>query len=359
MTVYMCLLILCGLLYVFLKKYQKYHLYFIVMMVILFLVSSLRGEMMGNDYRTYIYIFEYIVQDGKIILTYGMEWGYLFLLFVVRQLTNNYICVGVTANIIIFGLFYRYIKKYVEQEYYILIMYVFLANPYFFIQSSFNILRQGIATAIILCGIEFLYERQWAKYCLIILFAAQFHTSSLIFLFLCVIRLINWTRKKLLIVLCVSTALNLVVGNVSFLYSIVNIFGYGGYIDEGRTEFDFVLYVLFIFLVVVFFLNFYSKLHSNDKEKFFVDIYLLGLSLLPVFVINDIMYRVYIIFGFISFPALPIICKSFKNMKSKTNYYAVISAYFFYYLVMFTFFLITMYVTKNTSYIPFRFFWQI
>lgn len=360
MTVYICLWILNIILCVFTRKIKNgYNIYLVIMMWMLFAVSSLRSNLMGADYVTYINIFLEATDIKRILsVSYWLEKGYGILNWTVRQFTDNYIYLTISVNIIIFGLIYMYIKKHVAPRYYALIIFVFLANPYLYIQSTFNIIRQGCATAIILCSMDFLYEKEWIKYCLVLLLAVQFHTSAYIFFGLIIARSINWTMKKLLAVSGVSVAVNILARNDTFLYRIANLFGYGGYIGRGKSEFNFLIFVLFVFCVVLFFLASYSNLYKNEKEKFFVDIYLLSLSLLPVFVMNDIVYRVYIMFVFISLPAIPVIWNSYKSMGNKKNYYVVTGTYISYYFVLFALFFYQMIKQRNIHYVPFHFFWQ-
>lgn len=332
--------------------------YLAVMMAVSFLISSLRADKMGADYKTYILVFEDIARNGSITREYGMEKGFLLFNLILGKFTDNYVFLGLSVNMIIFGLLYQYMKKNVDANYYVLIMYIFLSNPYLYIQSTFNILRQGCAMALILAGMEFLHEKKWTKCCLLIILAAQFHRSAYIIgVFLLVLCKIRWTRKKFLTIISSAAFFNIIIRNDQLLYKLASMFGYAGYIGVGKSEFNFLMFILFIVLVVLFFLLFYPKLYTDEKEKLYVDMYVLGLSLLPMFVLNDIGYRIYIIIVFISLPAVPIIWKAFKNMGAKRNYYAIVFGYTIYYVVFSAMFFYR--VAGGSAYVPFRFFWQI
>lgn len=362
MTVYVCLLALDVVLYLSLRRIKNgYNIYLFVMMIILFAVSSLRSDLMGTDYYTYIRYFLRCtgIPDMKAILFPNwFERGYVILNFFIRQFTNRYIYLAIAVNIVIFGLLYKYIKENVSPQLYALVLYVFIANPYLYVQGTFNVMRQSYATAIILYGIKFLYDRKWVKYCMIILLAAQFHSSAYMFLGLIIVRCIIWTKEKLLVVACISLAMNLFFRNEALLRRIAGIFGYSHYISWGDSQFNFLLFVLFVFGIVMFFLNAYPRLYRSEREKFFLDIYLLALSLLPVFVMNDVAYRVYIIFVFISLPAIPVIWDSYTHMGNKVNCYIVKGGYIAYYMALFSAFFYTVAARKNINYVPFQFFWE-
>lgn len=329
-------------------------IYLATIFTILFFISALRSRQIGADYSVYINVFEKI---DKYINNYPMEKGYLYLNYFISLFTKNYVIFSILINIIIFTSLYKYIKDNIDKEYFIWIVFVFIANPYLYIQSTFNVLRQTIAIMIILYGIKQLNDKKYFRYIIYVIIAAQIHTISYLFILLIFLKLINWNERKFFILLIISIFINFFGKNGILIRYISNLLGYSRYLGYKNTLFDFQLYIFFIFIVVVFLLYIYNKIEIKEKEKMFVDSYILSLSLLPLLITNDIMYRVYVGLVFISLPGLAIILKSIKEKFKKENLYLK-GIFITYYIMLFLFFLQSVIKSNNIKYIPFTFFWQ-
>jgi len=354
MLIYLLLPILNIIFYIILSKFKvKKNIYLISSLTILMIISSFRASQIGADYHVYVNVFENI---DKAIISYPMEKGYLLLNYIVALITSNYVIFALIINLFIFSAIYKYIKNNVDEKYYLWIILIFTMNPYLYIQSTFNVIRQTIAFCIILYGIKYLIEKKYIIYILLILMAAQFHSISYIFILLIFIRMMRWNEKKFFILLfCVI--LLVLFKNCGIIDFFAKILGYGKYAKYGATMFDFFVYHTFIISVVSILILNYKKIEIKENEKFFLDTYIISLSLLPVFVTNDIMYRVYIGFIFISLPAVPLILKHCDKTMKKMKY-LIKSGYALYYSLLFVMFLYSIMKTNNINYIPFRFFWQ-
>lgn len=356
MLIYIMLLLFVIISHFFFKKFKGgVQLYYRLVLLILFCISTFRAEQMGADYSTYINIFKGIQIKG---LEYPYEKGYVLLNMLAGLLSDHYVVLALSVNLLFFICFHIYYSKYVDKYQMYIIFFVFVANPYLYIQGTFNILRQSCATAIIMLGITFLIERKYVRYAIVVVLAAQFHSIAYVFLLLIVFRMISWSREKFMIIVSVTCGMSLLLANDSFLNRIAKFFGFGSYIGYGNTEFDFPIYVLFIYVVTMFFLSSYHGLFNDEKEKFFLDLYIFSLCLLPLLVKNDIAYRIYIMFMYLALPALPVIWKSFYNSEKKANYYVCIGGYSIYYMALFILFFYQMDLHRNIHYIPFEFFWQ-
>lgn len=355
MLIYILLIVLNIILYMFLSKRQNgKKIYLITILTILMLVSSFRSKQIGADYSAYINVFENIT---KITATHPMEKGYLILNYIISFFTDNYVVFSLFINGLIFSILYKFIKDNVDEKYYVWVMFIFIANPYLYIQGTFNIIRQMLSICIILCSTKFLNEKKYIPFILSIVLAAQFHSISYIYLGLLLIKLIKWDEKKLFSITIISLLMNLAGKNNIVLQYLSNMFGYGKYLEYEDTMFNFPIYILFIFIVTFLLIKNYKKININEQKKLFLDIYIISLSLLPIFITNDIMYRVYIGLVFMSLPAIPIIIKYFKDKSKKFNF-IVKGGFILYYTLMFVLFIYLAMKTNNTNYVPFTFFWQ-
>lgn len=358
MLIYCFCIIFNILLYYLLKKFKGGKIvYFNAVLLYLMIIAALRKSNIGADYPTYVNVFEHI---RAFFSFYPMEKGFLLFNYLVSMISDNYVVFSFVTETIFFLCFRKYIIENVSQDDFFWVLFIFIANPYFYIQSSFNVIRQTFAIAIVLVAIKYLLEKKWIYYFILIIIAAQFHKMTYIFSLLPLIQKVEWTRKKIIIITFFSMFVNVVINNDRVIATFASLFGYGAYIGFGETEFNFRLYVLFVVAVQIYFLISYSQFFDNQREKFFVDVYLISLAFLPMFVMNDIAYRIYVGLGIISLPAIPLIIRAYRRKKGKQviEYYIVCGFYVIYYLTLITVFLYKMGVNKNTAYVPFKFFWQ-
>lgn len=359
MNIYIVLLLALIVMNVILKRVRNGNRLLVpIMFFLLFIVSSLRAEHIGADHLTYIGVYKRLGQYGfgKFFVN---EPFYAWLNVLAYFFTDNYIGLSIAVNCVIFFSLYIYFNRYVKDEFKFIVVYIFMLNPYMYIQSTFNILRQGCAMGILLFSIPYLIEKKWMKFALMVICAAQFHNISYVFLLLIGIRVISWNRKKIGTILLSATVVNLFMRNTNFLRGITRILGYEGYLTYRDSMFNFKFYVLVIFLIVSFFLIYYERLYTNEEEKVLIDIYLISLSLLPVFILNAQLYRVYIVLAVISLPAVPYILNAFRLKTYNKEFFFLKAGYYSYYMFMACIFFARMIMTHNTAYVPFKFFWQI
>ena len=356
MTLYILLPLLNVVLYLFLagRKGGK-KLYLIITLASLALISSLRSSQIGADYPIYVKIFENI---GNLINKYPMEKGYLYFNLIASLFTHSYVVFSLALNSVIFSILYFFIRKNVEEKYYFWTVFIFITNPYLYIQSTFNVVRQAISTCIVLLGINQLNNRKYIPFLLLTIIAAQFHSIGYIYALLAIVKLIKWNEKKFFIISAFSLIFNLFLSKSGLLYSIANLFGYGNYNGYKATEFNFWLFAIFIFAVTALLIVNYKKIKVSEKEQFFLDTYILSLALLPIFVTNDIMYRVYVGLVLVSLPGIAIVIRHCDQFFKTHTRILIKGAYIVYYGLLYGLFLWLVIKANNASYIPFKFFWQ-
>lgn len=361
---YLAILTASAILYWILKKKNSgKKIFLITVLFSLCIISSLRSKIIGADFQQYIYIFENI---QKIITTYPIEKGFLGYNWLISLFTNDYVVFSIITSIICYYILYKHITKNVDEKYYWLIIFIFIANPYLFIQSTFNIIRQTLSTCLIILGINFLKKNKVIPFLLIGLLAAQFHSIGYIYiLIVCAAKFINWDKKKLY-ALFLCSVITYLLRNTGILSPLVSIFGYEKYLTYSSTLFDFVPFVLFIFIILFTIIKNYvfscnnssvrnkSSESNNQNKKFFVDMYILSLSILPTLIMNDIMYRIYIGLQIITLPAIPTIIKMFPQKQK----WVIISFYVLYNLLLLVFFIYSIYSNNNIHYLPFKFYWE-
>lgn len=330
------------------KSVAFYKNIFLSIIIFLLFISAFRADNIGSDHGQYISAFYSIKRYGD---TYFTEKGYVFLNKLVLLLGGNATVLSFCVSSMLCIGYYLYIVKYVPTDYYIFSLIIFVCQPYMYIQSTFNIMRQGCATAIILISIPFLLNKKWLIFVAIILLASTFHTSALAMILLIIFRNINFDAKRIRIVAIACIIMNfLKVG--SWPFEIMNkLMGvYRSYNTYEASLLNFKPYVIAIFIIIMYFTSIYNDLYENKKEKFFVDLFLISLACMIFCVQNDILYRAYIYIAFTAVPGIAVICKNLRQKKSiiELCFVGYYSAFYIGYISLW-------YINKDVSYYPFKF----
>lgn len=319
---------------------------FIGIMGMLLFISAFRAEHIGSDHLNYVNAFHHIEEYGD---AYFTEKGYVLLNKLAISIGGGTTTLTFLVSFFLIFSFSFYIKKYVQPDYCLFAALIFAFQPYLFIQSSFNIMRQGCAASIVMFSVPFLFDKKWIKYIIAIIVAATFHESALALLFLILVRKSEFTAGsfRFIAVACFiincSGIVKLIIGLLP-LYSV-----YGNY---EASVLNFKPYVLAILIVIFYFTSIYDELYRNKNEKFFVDLFLFGLAFMILAVQNDMLYRVYIYLAFISVPGITIICKNMKNKRFIEWCFTLYYCFFYIGNVS------LWYINKVYSYVPFQFFFE-
>lgn len=328
------------------------------MLAVAFLLSTFRSYLMGADYDSYIGLY-----DSNSYKVYS--WGYQLMNYLAKQLGNSYICLAFAINILIFSCVFACYMQQVRKEYLAFAIFLWLINPYGFIQSSFNMLRQGCAMAVLLAASGFLGNKaetgtkrigQYLMFFLLLFCAAGFHKSAWIFVLLVPFTMIRWRWEFHAILLLVCAGINILARDSTFMGWIARQFGFEDYVSFwGGSIFDFPVYTLFIICFAGFLILNYRELFVDQREKWYVDLYICSLCVLLLLVKNDQAYRLYVYLFYITVISVTIIM---KNVSMKIRQCMALG-YTAYYSLMFWGFLIMQKIAQNIHYYPFTFFWQL
>ncbi|HEP1785528.1 TPA: EpsG family protein [Streptococcus suis] len=190
MTIYVLFLayiLICAVIIYFQKgdPERKNKIFLNYVFIAMFLLYSLRASSVGRDVPGYERTYGLANVDLFAGLHIGnFEKGYLFLMWICNKLNLSFQWFLTLCNAIILFPIYRYIRKYSQNTFLSVIIYV----CYIFFEFNLTGLRQAIATSIVLMAIMVLIEskQDWLgllKYCLIVLLAPLFHTGAFVALF--------------------------------------------------------------------------------------------------------------------------------------------------------------------------------
>lgn len=92
-------------------------------------------------------------------------------------------------------------------------MYLFFCvGVYIFAGAA---IKQSIATAICLCGLNFALEKKWIRYCIIVFIGMTFHAYAAVFFLVPFLMFKPWTKKTFM----------LVIGTIIIAFSLRSLFG--------------------------------------------------------------------------------------------------------------------------------------
>lgn len=363
MFFYIFNLILVLVVYVIIyNSYSSRKLFLIISFSYLFLFSSLRDQSIGADYGAYVSAFNAIKTTG----TYYMEKGYVMLNLLVSKLTNSYVGIAIAVNLMLFVPLYYLIRNKVDKKYWGLCVFIFASNPYMFMQTSFNAMRQGCATGLILVGMYILLGLKqkstikYIKYFAIILLAAQFHRIAYVTLLIPIILEFNWKRFYWLLILCFSLLGNMFGVNYIIKLITSKLKFNASYLTYPASSLNHPIYVGFIVFVILYLLYHYGDFERLPKhKKQMVDLYIFSLCFLLLALPNDMIYRTYILFAFCALPSIPIVCQSLgatrAPIKFKHEQKIVEFLYVSYYLMFNIGYMALLALSNNSQYIPFKF----
>ena len=318
--------------------------YFIIF--ILFFISAFRAENIGVDYPHYARQFRIVGLTGD---TY-YEGGFVLVFRFLNSISNEPLILAITVSALFILSFVSYIKRYVSIPYCFLGLLIFVFQPYLYIQSTFNSMRQCFAMGILLCAVPFLLQKKYFQFGLIVLISSTIHTSMLIFLSLIIFRFIILSPKRLMLMSIIFLAMNVFkLGSIAFiLFS-----KYQGYETYEESVLNNPIYILLILFVIYFLVNKYHQLYKNEQEKFFIDIFLFSLTFLIFAVENDMFYRIYKVFALISIPGIIFIC---KNLRKELPIFEI--GVVGYYSAFYIGYISLWYIRNDSAYYPFKFIFE-
>lgn len=147
------------------------------------LIAGLRDVTVGSDVSLYVVpIFQGIASNGQNLIEFidsypGIEWGYLFLNYVIAQLTDQAFVLLLCIHIlIILPLFITAMKwrSHLSPTLFMFIYYMI------FFQESLSIVRQSIALSFSMLAFTFFLETKYIKYIVCLVVSFFFHQTAFI-----------------------------------------------------------------------------------------------------------------------------------------------------------------------------------
>lgn len=176
MSIYILILLVLNIAFIFGDKNRYKNVFLLYILFLLFLFASLRYGV-GPDYIAYKNIFLNIETMGfkDQYLTKGVEIGYIYMIFLIKTICNNFQFQIVLMNVFIFIFFYKGIR-YSKDKY----RSIFILYTTIFLYSIFSTYRQGLSMMIFLYNLQNIYNKKMIKYLFFAILGGMFHTTSLL-----------------------------------------------------------------------------------------------------------------------------------------------------------------------------------
>lgn len=341
MRIYLVLFFGCIFLS-YLFKGKRIHL-FIFLILILF--SALRSIEIGADTDAYFAMLRFPEHA-----LYLKEKGYYYLNQLAHFLKfGNIYFFGIVSTIILSPILYLLLTE-IKPKYRWITLWLYLLNPYLYLQSNFNILRQGIAMSLSLLLLINYFNKKYINVLFFFIIAMTFHFSIvLVFIILILISIINWSRIKIfcfltiMFVLKISEVFHIFVSKLSIVFSNYGYLHYSNY-KENIFSNNFITLLHYIFFSFMLFLT-YSNSCIDKKEKKLINLFHLTNAMFFFFSLNAVFLRIYIYFYLWDIYIFTIILKNIKGKLLITIYLLYVSTLFVGFFIL---------NRENTNYFPYR-----
>lgn len=145
---------------------------------VLIFVSGMRYGV-GTDFFGYFYNYENYAKELYECIKTLNEPGFRFICWIVVRLGGNGANVIFCSSVITMGLFLYTIYRNTDRFFLATLLFVFLGCWH----GSFNGIRQYLAAAIIFCGVGYIKQHDFKKYCFVVFCAFLFHGSAILMIF--------------------------------------------------------------------------------------------------------------------------------------------------------------------------------
>ena len=333
------------------EKQNRKKLFIIVQCVQWVLLSTLRSYATGADTANYSNIFESHSQyswaecfellkgyylDG---LSQQFEPGFILFEILVSTIWYNQTFYKFSIAAVFMPALGHCIYKNSDDP----VIAFMLYSGMFYNLFSLTGYRQVISVAIgVLWAYEYVKQRKFFKFLMLVLLGAVFHKSTLVFLVFYFI-----SRKKITAIygLLCSTAIMFMIVFRTPLFMYVK--GYVGYDEYGLYGAEFTqrnFLILFSFLSVLAIWRYRYVVKLDPDAQIYYNGLILSASMIPFAMVSPTSMRLVYVFGFTYMIMVPKIYQSFSGKKDHLIAYA-------FSILIFGFFI-------ATRSVPYEFFWQ-
>lgn len=221
-----------------------------------FLVSALRYQV-GIDYMSYSWIFDAVRRGEKIHAEMGFRWlNELILMFTNKNQWIFIVTSVITLALIFYGIFKHSASPAIS---------IFLLVTMGYLFSSFNILRQYVAVAIIFASLRLIKENRFIPFVALVVIAMLFHKTAIVMLPFYFLTRLRLKQSYLIMITLISACFIPLRGVLTNLLTTVFYPQYKGTdLIKPLTPFEFAYYALVLGVLVLMCMAYKSKFFNDD-----------------------------------------------------------------------------------------------
>jgi len=223
----------------------------------------------GTDYENYRGIYQSLSVE-----TYPyLELGYKYITLFFRNIGLPYEFSVFVFSFITNVLMYKFIKKHSVDPMASLLLYVLL--NYYFI--AFNAVRQMLAISIFLNGIDYIWQRRYIRFLMMLLLASFFHYTILIAV---IYPLFKTKRRYIFLIFWFISLIFIIVPIQTIIIKIIpGSFRYAGYFTSRFFERTSQLSVFKLFIPNIFVLLafYYHKPFKIKNDRFWFNLFIFSI----------------------------------------------------------------------------------
>ena len=264
------ILILVGIIFDCNKSKTKKFIYIVLSCILLSLLAGLRNYSIGIDTQQYFsnyYVIGFLNNISE-ISSLRYEYGFSALCYVLNKISSNPQLLIFVTSIFINISVCTFIYKNSDNIVLSIILYI-LFNFFF---SYMNIMRQAIAIAIVLFGFEFLKEKKYIKYIIVVLLASFFHASALLAILMIFLKFVKFDKTTIFTTILVMLIF-FVIGRDLFIFLCnfsPRLYEYiGGNYDVSNyfgALFNFLIYIYFFIFGMLLLKNYNTDFYKNKED---------------------------------------------------------------------------------------------
>lgn len=193
-------------------------MYCLVAGIILALFMGLRGNF-ATDYDNYVSLFDYISDETFSEVFYDtspsfsrIEIGFRLICKIVSLVYDNSIFFMTVISV----LFIYFVLSEAKEETSDLFLFIILFVNTGIYYLTFNMMRQGIAAALVFWGTRFIRKHNFTMYILVVLCASYIHSTSILIVFLFWILLMKISLRNICIILLLFSLINFFLNDIVF-----------------------------------------------------------------------------------------------------------------------------------------------
>ncbi|MFC3884774.1 EpsG family protein [Bacillus songklensis] len=292
---------------------------------ILILVSGLRNNIGDTVFYIHSYVTIPLSWDD---IGFKADFGFnLFQMLLQRTTDDPQLLIFTTAlitNLLIVLVLYKYSRMFE------LSLYVYITYGMYL--TSMNGIRQFLAAAIFFAATQYIFNGEWKKYMIVVLFASTFHQTALILIpMYFLVRRRAWTWETFMILLF---SVIMVIGFNQFtgaLFAAIEDTKYSEYKNFSEGGANVIRVVVYAMPLVLAYLGREKLREIFPKSDYIVNMSILGLVFMLISTQNWIFARFTFYFGLYNLILISWVVKLFADKNQKFVYYTILVCYFIYY----------------------------